>query len=152
MSKVLYSGELNSSYWRYPSLEMETCLKKIIKKKSIKKNDIPEGIYKDLSGFFRITLGAIKKTNKENSLAQIANYRIAANAIRKSAHSPIKERSDIERNIQEYANEFKMLSQTKRLKKDEIQKIEKLTEFFHQIFLDSDSEIYNKTVSSSFVD
>lgn len=147
MSKMLNTDDIEFSSWRYATFEMEVCLKKIIETKFIEKGNIPEGIYKDLLHFFDLTLGAIHKSKEDNRLAQIENYRIAANAIRKCIPTT-KNRIELNKNLVEYAELFKSLTQERKLEGKEIEKIKELQLFFNKIFMISDSRVYESVVAS----
>ncbi len=147
MSKILDSDNIEFGSWRYAAFEMEACLKEMIETKSTKKNKIPMGIYKDLLEFFDLILGAIEKTQKNNPLIQIENYRIAANAIRKC--KPSANRIELNKDLTEYAKLFKILDQDRKLSEDDLEKLKELQHFFNKIFKFSDTKVYESVVASN---
>lgn len=128
---------------------MSESLEKIIEKGKIQKEDIPKSVYMDIKEFFDMVSQAESNTKSKNPMACIANYRIAANALRSSSPSLAKDRKELDKQLKEYIAIINKLGTTFTISDVERSTLKHLKEFFKQLFNMGDVESYESILSPS---
>lgn len=151
MSRIVKSRNIKASHWRYPALVMSESLEKIINKGTMQKEDIPRSVYMDIKEFFDMVAKAKSNAKSKNPMACIANYRIAANALRISSPALAKDRKELDKQLHEYALIINKLGTSFTPSPSELNTLNNLKEFFKQLFDIGDVESYESILSPSIV-
>lgn len=129
MSRTPSQDSVWSGGWRYLAAAMTEVLEKVIKKGSIDKGDIPEGILLAAQEFFHVALEELMDIPSD-PLESIRNYRMAADALRRSMKKQFKKRESIDRHLQEYSQFLDSLSEERSLSTRDLTTAENLQRFF----------------------
>lgn len=148
MSMTTSAGVFGPRYWSYMAKVMARQLDKAIETKHIEADFFPKGVYKDAEKFFSLVRGAIEygKTIPDNPSASINAYAIASRAVKGVSTSSKLSLEQLKEKLEDCADFVSSLSNSRPLEPESEEIAKLLRDFFYQLALDGDNEIYRTRV------
>ncbi len=147
MSMTHSIGVVGPSHWSYMAATLAERLENILQKKRIEENSIPRGIYAVAKEFFHLIEQALRQNGTpENPPASIKAYVIASDATRSALETSPLSAKEIETSLARYVDFVNQLQHGRELTGEDLEIAQSLKRFFHQLYLDGESEAYEAGV------
>jgi hypothetical protein len=143
MSRTQTSGAIWSGHLRYTAHALEECLDNAIRARSVSPAIVPTRLVDAGTTFLRTALRAGQGTDDPST--SIANYRIAAKALRGSNSSAHGVR-DLRQPLQDQLTLLESLTQPRRLSGADVKSLEQLRAFFKFLFQAAEARSYGEAV------
>ena len=147
MPQMLAFGTVGTSQWRYLAQRMEEALADLAASKAVTRQALPSRLLEAAREFFTNALNAHSGTGNDDPSVSIANYRLAAQALRSSRPTIAQEsREKLIKTLEDYAKVLASFVDERRLSENDLQATDELEKFFHQIFARADVAAYAESV------
>lgn len=147
MSRTSPAEYVNAEHWRYTAQAMDEFLGAVISQRAVRSGQFPVRLVVAAEEFLNNALSATGNKDEEDPSASIANYRIAARALRVSNPEFAQSRSKLEDALREHLASIKGLPTPRPLAPDDVSKLQTLKEFFRQVFQAADAQAYVEAVA-----
>ncbi len=148
MSQTVAYQALGPSRWTHMAVVMSKSLEQVIRAREARAGDIPAAALFAAKRFFGVVQDAVREV-PENPAASVANYALAAEAIRAAGSSPAADWPEVDDRIRSLADLVNELSTPKKLNDDELRDADLLRAFFARLAHDGGVERYDKLMSES---
>jgi uncharacterized protein with GYD domain len=141
---------VDAKRWSYMAQVLASALEDATSSSVIVPGRIPIAVLASARRFFNLAL-AVRGggPSAADVQASVANYRIAADALRASAERPPASREQLEEQLHEFAELLPRLGEAGVLSEEEVRKIKELQRFFLQIAADGVAEDYQRYARSA---
>ena len=95
---------VEATRWSYMAAVLAEALQEAGISRAISADAVPVAVWASARRFFQLALSVAEGPSTGNFHASVANYRIAADALRASSDKPVGPREELERQIQAFAN------------------------------------------------
>lgn len=149
MSQTIAMDAVGPSRWAHMAAVMAEVLDSTIKRGTTQPAEIPIAVLGAAQLFFRLAADVLEGKAPENPQASVANYRIAANAIRASVSPPPMTPKDLEKRIRTYADFIAALQAERKVSQSELDVARELRGFFQELAAEGAAEQYEQFASST---
>lgn len=139
------SVQHSSEYWRYTAQAMDELLSATIRDQSFTSTGFHNRLLEAALEFLTIALGKNEIARVEDPSASLANFGLAARALRDVPSQPVVTEDEIEAQLSGFVGALEAL-RDEGLRGDTHQALPRLQSFFHQMFQAADSESYSALV------
>lgn len=147
MPQMLTLGTIGTSQWRYLAQRMEEALADLADSQAVTREALPSRLLEAARDFFANALNAHSGAGNDDPSVSIANYRLAAQALRSSIPTIAQEsREKLIKTLEDYANLLASFAEERRLSEADLQATDQLKNFFHQLFARADVAAYAESV------
>jgi hypothetical protein len=143
MSQTVPVDVVSRSYWAYVAAAIADGLAKILEGEAA--TLIPTAVYSDAREFFRLALDATGDAIPKNPSASIANYIIAAEAVRAVQHAQA-DRATMRAYLQNYRAFLERLQSHGTVPAEDVGLATELKDFFFQLQQEAEAESYDRVV------
>ncbi len=148
MSQTVSSYSIGPSRWEHTASVMAEVLDSVIESGKVDPDQVPPAILDAAQGFFDLASAVLEGNGPpENPQASVANYKIAAHAIRASEPNTKLSRTDLERRIREFQLFLTQLSNLSDLSEKDGQLARQLSSFFKELASEGAAEQYERFAS-----
>jgi hypothetical protein len=144
MSQTVPVDVVSRSYWAYVASAMADGLGGMLERGE-KPSVVPRRVYSDAKEFFRLALEAAGDTVPQNPSASIANYIIAADAVRAVQHNQT-DRTALRKCLEGYQQLVERLECSDAFKPEEAAVANELKDFFLELEQEAEAETYDRIV------
>ena len=150
MSQTVSTDPAGPGRWQHMASVMSEVLDSVTQSGSIDLEGIPPAVLHAARRFFDLASAVLEGNGlPENPQASVANYKIAADAIRASEPAVKLSRPDLERRIRDYQLFLAQLSTRADLSREEVQLAGQLSNFFKELASEGAAEQYEHFASLS---
>lgn len=147
MPQMLTVDTMGTSQWRYLAQRMEEALTDLATSAFVTKKTLPPRLREAAQDFFATALNAHSGAGNDDPSVSIANYRLAAQALRSSIPAIAQAgREKLIGTLKDYDKLLASFAEERPLSKDDLQATDELKNFFHQLFARADVAAYAEFV------
>lgn len=147
MSQTIAMDAVGPSRWAHMASVMSDVLQAAVERGATEASQTPVAVLSAAEQFFKLAADVLEGHTPENPQASVANYRIAANAIRASMSPPPSSRQGVEERIRLYEQFVSALHETRTLSQHELETARALRDFFKELASEGAAERYEKFAS-----
>ena len=143
MSHTQASGSIGSIHLRYTAHALDECLEHAINAKCVDATVLPKRLLEAAKDFLRTALSARAGQGSQDPSTSIANYRIAASALRGSNRAQHGAQPDLSEPLRQHLELLESLSRQRRLRVHELKALAELRSFFGALFHAAEARSYS---------
>lgn len=141
MSLTYSTNQLQAGHWRYASHAMVESLRAIIAARSVRQEFLSPRLLVAAKELLQLALNARIGKDVQDLSSSIANYRVAADALRRVDPTLATDRSRLDETMQEYAELLADLAPNRPLNDEDLLRLKGLQSFFQHVFRAADAQI-----------